>query len=341
MNIANINLDDEVLIIAEIGNNHLGSLELAFEHILQAKESGADIAKFQLIIADNVVSKRQQSYKHVQNHLMETQHDRWSRISFNYKQMEQVKAYCDLVGIEFMCTPFCLESLDWVAENCNRIKIASSDSTWEKFVVSAKLKGKQVLISTGVMTLDELDSISYNLDEQDVIMHCVSEYPVNTDSAHLGKIDFLRNNYDMHVGYSDHTQGMHASMIAATKGVYCIEKHFIVSNKIPAGDRMVSSTPLEISDFSQYLDCLDNNPAGHWRESDIVNKELFERSIYAKSELCAGSIVRESDLVMLRPFENEGFGSNEVKDVIGRELLADIKAGQLIIDEHLKSRTPQ
>jgi len=325
------------LLIAEIGNNHLGSIELAFEHIYQAKENGADIAKFQLIIADNVVSKQQKSYKHVQNYLKETQYDRWSRISFNYKQMEQIKKYCDSLSIEFMCTPFCFESLDWVADNCNRIKIASSDSTWNNFVLRAKSKGKQVLISTGVMTLEELHNISYNLDKQDVIMHCISEYPVNTDKAQLGNIDFLKDNYSTHIGYSDHTEGMHASMIAAAKGVYCIEKHFIISKEIPAGDRIVSCTPKEILDFSHYLDCLINNGSSNWSRSNILNKELFERSIYSKSILHAGSILKESDLLMLRPFNNSGFGSNEIENVVGRRLLVDIKQGQLITDLHLES----
>ena len=146
-----------------------------------------------------------------------------------------------------MCTPFCLESLDWVAEQCESVKISSGDSNFLPFIKRAIDKSNQVYVSTGLSDKNNIDQLKSILrPQQDCIMHCVSDYPHDLQRSNLGQINYLKSYFETFVGFSDHTAGTTAPMIAIGLNVYAIEKHFIIDKSLPAGDVAVSITPSEL-----------------------------------------------------------------------------------------------
>jgi len=313
-------------IIAEVGNNHLGSVELAVEHVRQAAKAGADIVKFQLIIPKNVISYSEPLYPHVENLLNENQRERWERVCLSIKEMEIVKNYCKTQHIEFLCTPFCFESLEWVADNCERIKIASSDALWGKYLDACVKTGREVLISTGICSQAQIADIAVRLPPGSTIMHCVSSYPTPLAETCLGDLLELKKYENLKVGLSDHTVGVELPIAACLLGLSFIEKHFILDRSIPGGDRELSINPAELATICRAAalgDCMD-------LRSTKVRSPLarrFDRGLYASKFLTKGVIIQEGDLREMRPLVDGGFHANDLEFLIGRTLIKEKESG--------------
>jgi N,N'-diacetyllegionaminate synthase len=322
-------------LIAEVGSNHLGSLELACAHIDAAKSAGADIVKFQFIIPRNVIRSSEPTYPHINNLLNETQRERWERVSLTINEMDAVHQYCEKVGIEFLCTPFCFESLEWVAEHCDRIKIASSDSGWHEFVQACINAGKEILISTGVSDYAEIKALSEILPEGSTLFHCVSQYPASLEKSYLGDLDFIRSLPNVQAGLSDHSKGIVLPVSLALSGLSYIEKHFIISRSLPAGDASLSVEPDELQQMAlacSLVKVKDQTSEGI-QKSELSGK--FNRGLYFARELSRGDILSADDVVALRPQDGSGFSANELHSIIGRQLTKDVSSEQGVFDDCL------
>ena len=224
-------------IIAEIGANHNGDMELAKKMIDEAKRCGADCAKFQSWSKDTVFSEKvykdnyflRDDYRNRTDYTLKEIVDEYS-IDRNDHYL--LKEYCDKVGIEFNSTPFSKAEVDLLVDELNVpfIKIASMDLNNIPFLTYVAGKGKPVVISTGLCGLadvsDAVDCLRKNGCEEIILLHCVSIYPPADDMVNLNNIDMLRNTFGCKVGYSDHTIGTVAPLLSMAKGVCIIEKHF-------------------------------------------------------------------------------------------------------------------
>ena len=305
-------------VIAEVGNNHLGSVELALAHVDAASRAKADIVKFQYIIPENVIVKASQRYQHVSSTLAETQYERWKRVCLDGEQLQTVRQYCIEKNIEFMCTPFCYESLEWVADNCDRIKIASSDSMWWDFVDKCIDKDKEILASTGVSSWQEICELAQKLPEGSTIFHCISEYPTPIEHATFGDLKKLQEFSHIKVGLSDHTVGTLAPIMVSAHGLSYIEKHFILSRTIPGGDKELSVDEQELAEICQAVRLSENfNKTKDW---NVELRPNFARGLYYRKSLQSGTVLSDDDIIALRPGKGCDFNANEKDKLLGKVL---------------------
>ena len=228
--------------IAEIGINHNGSLDLAKKHIEKAKESGADIAKFQTYFTESRTKKGSPIYEILK------------KCELKPEDFNELKVFCNELDIEFCSTPFCLESAKVLYDlNCPTLKVASFHLSNLRLIddLINNSNSKRLLISTGVSSISEIISVNKLYDECDkinkpelVFMHCISKYPINNEKDnHLENVKFISSITGKKVGFSDHSIGYNAAIIATALGAKVIEKHFTIDNNIEGADHLMSANP--------------------------------------------------------------------------------------------------
>jgi len=334
MKIDNFDILKKVFIIAEIGNNHEGSLNTAKELIDLAHKCGANAVKFQTIEPKLLVK----SYEIDRIKMLE-------RFYFSPEEYKELKNYCNKIGIIFLSTPFCIESISWLNDLVPAFKIASGDITYFSLVKEIAKMGKPILLSTGMSNLKEIEnaisiinSFSTIKDpkERTCIMHCVSAYPTKQNDANLKCIKSL-TKFNNIVGYSDHTLGIEASIIAVSLGARVIEKHFTISKNFSNfRDHELSADPNELRELVYSVR----------KAEDLLGtdeKTLFEcekntyfaarRSFVTSRELKKGHIFKKDDLLALRPLM--GIPAEKINEIIGKSLNKNLKKGDSLSEEDL------
>lgn len=220
-----------MLIIAEIGLNHNGNMDIAKCLIEEAKKCGADVAKFQIFDPREYFSPEFEWF------------DSCMKAMFDYDQVKQLKEYCDRIGIEYMASVFNLEGVQWCEKlNMKRYKIASRVITKTEIIEAVCHTGKDIIVSLGMWDGKEFPEIETKGHVD--YLYCVSNYPTMPEDIHFEKIDF--NKYS---GFSDHTIGIDAATIAMARGGRIIEKHFTLSKKMFGPDHSGSMEPAELKEL--------------------------------------------------------------------------------------------
>jgi len=296
---------NRTLIIAEIGNNHLGKGELAHQHIEAAAEAGVDAVKFQMFQPDRLVTSDMPVYKHVPDRSIKSQRARFEAMSLPIETFASLCRHATEKEMLFLCTPFDEESVDRLYPLVSAYKIASGDATFFPLVDYVKNKGKPMLVSTGLCSQNEVDNLVDRLPkERTILFHCVGAYPTPDQEACLSMIPFYVNRYGLPVGYSDHTPDALAALAAVTLGAVAIEKHFILDRQTPGGDLVVSLTPPEmkglVQDIRRLEKMLGNSPRTV-QPCEIYGRMWLRRSAYNIGLVKEGDILKMQDIVFLRP----------------------------------------
>ena len=331
MNIQGHDTNEKVFIIAEIGNNHEGNFDLAKKMIRLAFDSGADAVKFQTFIPEYYVSN-----------IDNTRLDRLRNFKFSNKQFSDLADYAKKLGIIFFSTPFDIDSALFLNKIQSFFKISSGDNTFYPLVDIISNFGKPIIISTGIADLKEIDNLYdrihnfwkiKNIDSNLALLHCVSSYPVPDGQANISAILELKEKYPKAtIGYSDHTLGVDAVSTAVSMGARVIEKHFTIDkNYSDFRDHQISADPREFKNMVNKIRKIEtlmgsgkNNP----QECEKVSKVPMRRSIAAKTALKAGTKITFENLTWVRP--GIGIPPGNEKNIIGRELINSIQAGQII-----------
>ena len=331
----------EPFIIAEIGANHNGSIELAKKMIDIAKEKGADAVKFQSWSKDSVFSRKvyEDNYFLSDDYRNRTDHSLESIVeaySLGKKEHEILKEHCEKAGIVFSSTPFSEAEVDFLADDLNVefIKVASMDLNNLPFLEYIARKGKPIVLSTGLSSLAEVDeainTILSNGNDRIILLHCVSIYPPKAEEVNLNNIDMLRNLYNFPTGYSDHTMGITAPILSVAKGSFMIEKHFTLDKDMEGWDHKVSADPIELGMMVEECKKAYRMLGSHAR---IVNepqerKDAFRRSIVTTRAIEAGEIIKKSDLTFKRP--GTGIEPKYISFIIGKQAKRDLCYDELI-----------
>lgn len=329
---------NKTIIIAEAGVNHNGSLELAKDLAMMAKECGADIVKYQTANLDSLVSKTAQmaEYQKTNTGKIESQKEMLSKLLLNYDDFIKLKEYCDYIGIEFLSTPFDEKSIDFLIDlGCKLWKIPSGEITNYPYLVKIAKTGKPIILSTGMSTLAEVEACLKVLKEngaQDIkLLHCTTQYPTPYKEVNLNAMLTLKNKFGYEVGYSDHTLGIVVPIAAVAMGASVVEKHFTLDRNLEGPDHKASLEPEELKSMVRAIRHIEE-ALGNGEKipmlSELPNQVVARKSIIASCNINKGEILSEKNLTTKRP--GNGISPMKWNEVLGTKAVHDFKEDELI-----------
>lgn len=322
MKIGSFDTDRTVLVVAEIGNNHEGNFEAARLLVDRAAECRVDAVKFQTFRTEHYVSR--------------SDADRFARLrSFELTpaQFEELAGRARSRGLLFLSTPFDLQSADFLATIVDAFKISSGDNTFYPLLKRVAGFGKPVIVSTGLADVGEIrravDTVRSGGAREVSVLHCVSSYPVPPEQANLRSIPFLASQLDVPVGYSDHTTGIEASVLAVALGARILEKHFTLDHDYSAfRDHKLSADPGEMAELVRRVreaERLLGQAAKSAQPCEQSGLLAFRRSVVAVRDLPAGHRLTPEDLTWVRP--GGGMAPGDEGSLLGRQLKRALVAG--------------
>lgn len=325
-------------IIAEAGVNHEGKMDLAKRLIEEAKEGEADAIKFQTYKAEKIASKDSPAYWDLSKEPTKSQYKLFKKYDkFWKKEFEQLKKYCDKMDIEFMSTPFDIESAKFLNDLVDVFKIASADITNKPFIEYICEFGKPIIQSTGGSYLYEIEeAVSWvsKYGNPLALLHCVLNYPTPDENANLGMILDLKQKFpDKIIGYSDHTlpKDMKTIEIANLLGADIIEKHFTYDKTLPGNDHYHAMNKEDLKKFRKNNDRLFKL-LGDFKVSALEDEESARknarRSLAAKKVIPKGKIIEYSDITWKRP--GTGISPKFINEVIGMVARRKINNDEII-----------
>ena len=326
-------------IIAEVGVNHEGSMKTAKRLVDEAKEGGAHAVKFQSYKAETLASKHSPAYWDTTKEPTESQFKLFKKHdSFWKNEMYELKNYCDEVGIEFMSTPFDVESAGFLNDMMDVFKISSSDITNKPFIEYICSFGKPIILSTGASDLEEVhDAVNWikPFNVPLALLHCVLNYPTPDKNANLGMITGLKEAFPENIiGYSDHTlpKDMKVCEMATMLGAVIIEKHFTHDKSLSGNDHYHAMDKDDLKGFNKNLE-VAFEILGSFKIETFANEDKARlnarRSLVAAINIPKGKIIEKEDLTFKRPAH--GISPKYIDDVVGKEANVDIMEDEIII----------
>ncbi len=325
------------LIIAEAGVNHNGSLEMAKKLVDTAKECGADIVKFQTAKLDSLVSKAafMADYQKRNVGVEESQKEMLRKLLLDYDEFVELANYCKEVGITFLSTPFDIESIHFLNDMQDIWKVPSGEVTNYPYLVEIGKTGKQVILSTGMADMDEIqtaiDVLKANGTTDIIIMHCTTEYPAPIEDVNLNVMNTLRETLGYLVGYSDHTQGIEIDLAAVALGATVIEKHFTLDRALPGPDHKASLEPYELKamiDGIRKIEIALGTCEKRLSDSELKNRLVARKSIIAKVPIKEGETFTENNITTKRP--GTGISPMQWNEIIGTKAIRNFDEDELI-----------
>lgn len=319
-------------VIAEAGVNHEGSMQIAKRLVDEAQEGGADAIKFQTYKASTLASKDSPAYWDTSKEKTLSQFDLFSKHDkFWKKEMEELKNYCDVVGIEFLSTPFDIESANFLNDLMDVFKVSSSDITNKPFIKHITSFGKPIILSTGASHLYEIEeAVGWITASTSSIslLHCVLNYPTPDECAGLARISALRQHFPQYIiGYSDHTLpgDMKVCEAATLLGAKIIEKHFTHDKTLPGNDHYHAMDKEDLKIFNKNIDHIVKI-LGDGRVDSLPSEEPARknarRSLVAARDIPKGSKIGYDDLTFKRPAH--GISPRCIDEVVGKTAITHI-----------------
>ena len=318
--------------IAEIGLNHNGDFKTAAAMIESAALAGASAVKFQTIVPELLNSIYTSSLLNDESELRPD----YGAINFfkpfalTFEDYAALKALAEKLGLLFFSAPFDADSLDVLKKlDISLYKIASSEVSNIQLIKKIAQTGKPAIISTGMSSSGEIEAAinAYRTagGVKLALFHCVSNYPTLAEHINLSRILSLKREFDLEIGFSDHTKGWKAAALAAAIGVRIFEKHFTIDKNHECPDKDVSLSPDEFSFMINEIEeaiLMLGDGGIDYGESEREVAWAARRSLFANRDICSGSIVSEDDIVALRP--GTGIPASAIDSLIGRRVKTDI-----------------
>jgi N,N'-diacetyllegionaminate synthase len=331
-------------IIAEVGSNHNGDMDLCGQLIDAAAACGAHAVKFQSWTDKSLIAEeeyqRNTEYSDKKKHFG-TLREMVSAYQLTSDQHVEVHARCTERGIAFCSTPFSYEEVDLLASlDVPFLKIASMDVAHLPLLRYAAQKKRPIVLSTGMATLGEVeqavDTIRSEGNHQVVLLHCISIYPPEYETIHLRNIETLQRAFECPVGFSDHTLGTAIPLAAIALGACIIEKHFTLDQDMAGWDHAISANPMQMSTIvreGKNIFAALGSSRRTVSDAEMEKRKTFRRSLVARQALSKGHVLSESDFDAKRP--GTGVEPDEVQYVVGRTLACDLGADQVLRWSHM------
>lgn len=357
-------MTNRVFIIAEAGVNHNGSLDMALQLIDAAAEAGADAVKFQTFKSEAVISRFavKAEYQAKTTGGDESQLEMVKKLELDGAAHRALVAHCAKRGIQFLSTPFDLQSVDLLVDELDvpMLKIPSGEITNAPLLLKIARTGKPVILSTGMSTLGDveqalgvlafgytqLDARPFHNDfmqayfsgdgqealrEKVTLLHCTTEYPAPVGEVNLRVMQTMSHAFGLPVGYSDHTEGITIPVAATALGATVIEKHFTLDRSLPGPDHKASLEPEELAQMVKAIRQVEvalGNGSKIPAPSERKNMAIARKSIVAARDIKAGEVLNEENLTTKRP--GSGMSPLFYWDVMGASAQRDYQQDEAI-----------
>lgn len=322
--------DSNFTIVAEIGVNHEGSLDKALELIYLASDAGADAVKFQSYTPERFIASNDPERR-----------ERTRRFFLSREAHLKLAKLANQLGTAFMSTPITEDWVDFLNPLCSVFKIASGDLTFKPLIDAVLKTEKQIYLSTGASTIEEIDrTVSWiqksiggqALKDRLTLLHCVSAYPTPIEEANIFSIPFLRERYQLNVGYSNHVMGMSACLSAVVLGASVVEVHFTdQKNNREFRDHALSFDANDLKTFVQLSKEIRQSLGKYEKKIQPCESggvKLIRKGIVAAKNLKVGDVLKREDLMYARPATE--FHALELENIIGKKINRDIHSGYTI-----------
>ncbi|MDQ7822775.1 MAG: N-acetylneuraminate synthase [Candidatus Eremiobacteraeota bacterium] len=329
-----------VFLIAEAGVNHNGDLGLAMRLIDAACEAGADAVKFQTFRSERLVCRHagKAEYQKLTTGEAESQLTMLKRLELDEENHRKLLGHCRGKGIEFLSSPFDLESIDLLAGlGLATLKIPSGEITNIPYLRKIGALGKKLIVSTGMATLGEIEQALGVLTEAGTardcitILHCTTEYPAPFEEVNLLAMETLREAFKVKVGYSDHTEGIEVALAAVALGAEVLEKHFTLDKTLEGPDHRASLEPGELALLVKSIRNVElamGNGIKAPGKGELKNMESIRKSLVASEKIRKGDRFTATNLAVKRP--GTGISPHFWDSVIGKYAKRDFDLDELI-----------
>ena len=353
----------KTFLIAEAGVNHNGSIELAKKLIDAAVMAGADAVKFQSFVASSIVTAgaSKAEYQITNTGSKESQLEMLKKLELSHSQQRELHQYCQRSGIQFLSTPFDSASLNFLTSDLGleTIKVGSGELTNAPFLFEVARLAKNIVLSTGMSTLDEvadaLGVIAFVLTDSKnpsissfksalassegkkavtskvTLLHCTTDYPTVPSDVNLQAMLTLREKFDCQVGFSDHSVGIHLAVAAVAMGATVIEKHLTIDRDLPGPDHKASLEPSEFKNLVDQVRDLENafgDGIKRPTEVELKNKKIARRSLVALKAIKTGDVFTSENVSIKRP--GTGRSPFEYWSLLGTKATSDIAENEVI-----------
>ena len=323
-------LNKKTYIIAEVGNNHEGNFNVAKKLVVLAAKAGVDAVKFQTFKTQKFIRKKDKK-----------RFNTLKRFELSYKQFIILKDLAHKNKIEFISTPLDLESADFLSKNADVIKIASGDNNFFPLIEKVLISKKPLIISTGMTNYKDLkylvkiieNKIGKKKTKSKIsLLHCVSSYPVDNEHANLKSISYMIKNFDVNIGYSDHTIGNEACLASVVLGAKIVEKHFTLDkNYSNFRDHALSADFFDLKNLVKSIRKIEkqlgeNNKKISKPEKKVV--KILRRGVYALKNIQKGEKVNLKNSIFLRPSNSRDF--LHINKIFGKKINKNKIKNQLI-----------
>lgn len=332
---------NKVIIIAEAGVNHNGSIEIAKSLVDKAVEAGVDLIKFQTFKSENLVTKTAKQADYQQKNIGkkgDSQFAMLKKLELSHENHIELIRYCDAKGIRFFSTAFDMDSIDYLHSlNLGLWKIPSGEITNYPYLKKIASYKEPVILSTGMCELTDIENainvLVANGVSKDIItvLHCNTEYPTPMKDVNLKAMLEIKEKFGVKVGYSDHTEGIEVPIAAVALGATVIEKHFTLDKNMEGPDHKASLEPSELKAMVKSIRNIEQAlGTGHKTisESERKNIEIARKSIVAAKDIKGGEMFSEDNLTVKRP--GNGISPMEWENVIGKVAKRDFQEEELI-----------
>lgn len=324
-------------IIAEMSSNHAGSLENALKIVHAAKDAGANCLKLQTYTADTMTIRCDRDCFRIKGGLWDGKlyYELYEKAHTPWEWHRPIQQECENLGLDFLSTPYDRSAVDFLEKlNVQCYKIASFELVDLPLIEYVASKGKPILLSCGMASYSEiadaLQTVQNQGNQQVLLLKCCSEYPAKYNDMNLASISALKEHFSLPIGFSDHSPGSIADVVAVSLGACVIEKHLCLSRSIPSEDSAFSMEPSEFKSMVEKVRTAASILGERTnRLSDSETKNLkFRRSVFAVQEIKMGELLTEENIRIIRP--GYGMKPKYYKEALGKRALRDIERGEPI-----------
>lgn len=338
-----ISSGERCFIVAEAGVNHNGSLKHAKKLVDAALESGADAVKFQTFKAEELVTDtaRKAEYQKKDDD-QEFQLEMLKKLELKDEEFKELADYSMKKGILFLSTPFDFQSANLLDDlGVPIFKVPSGEITNHALLAHIARKRRPIIMSTGMATLEEIGGaikiVKGEENKEIVLLHCITSYPAKVEDMNLKAMESLRREFNLPVGLSDHSMGIHVPIAAAALGAVVIEKHFTLDRSLPGPDHMASLEPSELKDMVNYIRDIEKALGTGIKlptPSELEMKKIARRSLVACMDIPEGTRITGDMITAKRP--EGGLEPRHFQEILGKKAVTLIKKDDLLKKEMIE-----